>query len=105
MWGKDRERDDRPAHFAARAYAAEIAAGEFDKSLIRREDMTLYQRLFRDKAWPELEAVIASRVLTKSQRYTQRLRELVARGEGLPSRSEDIGLYDAGRYRVAHAKP
>ena len=106
-WKEDRRPGEGVADFAARAYAAEIGNGSFDKSLIRREDMPLYQRLFRDKAWPELEAVIAARVLTKSQRYTERLREVVARGEEplRPSRSEDIALYEARRYRVARAKP
>lgn len=103
-WGKDRTPDEDPAHFAARAYAAEIGSGTFDKSLIRRNDRTLYQRLFRDKAWGELAAIGKTEVPTKPQRNTERLREVLARGEPL-SRSKDMSLYDAGRYRLAHAKP
>jgi hypothetical protein len=103
-WKKDRLLGEDVAHFAARAYAAEIADDTFDKSLIRRNDRTLYQCLFREKAWDALGALIQADVRTKPQRNTERLRELLARGEQ-PSRSEDIGLYEAGRYRVAHAKP
>ena len=103
-WKEDRRPGEGVADFAARAYAAEIANGSFDKSVIRRDDMPLYQRLFRDKAWEALAARTQATVLTKPDRNTERLRELLARGEQ-PSRSEDIGLYEAGRYRVAHAKP
>ena len=103
-WKEDRRPGEGVAAFAARAYAAEIGNGSFDKSVIRRDDMPLYQRLFRDKAWEALAARTQATVLTKPDRNTERLRELLARGEQ-PSRSEDIGLYEAGRYRVAHAKP
>jgi hypothetical protein len=86
------------AQFAAQAYAPEIANGTFDKSLVKREDITLYNRLFREKAWGALAELTQAKVPTKSERNTQRLIELAERGEQ-PSRSDDIGLYEARRYR------
>jgi hypothetical protein len=89
---KNRTPGEDVAHFAARAYRAEHSDGAFDKPLIRRDEMTLYQRLFRDKAWDQVAALTRTQVRTKPQRNTERLREFVARGEQ-PSRSEDrIGL-------------
>jgi hypothetical protein len=76
-WKEDRDVDEGVAHFAARAYAVEIGNGTFDKSLIRREDKTLYQRLFRDGAWPEFEVLISARALTKSQMRATRQVEAV----------------------------
>jgi hypothetical protein len=67
-WRTDRNLNENPAQFAARAYASEIQDGTFDRSLIRRDDKTLYQRLYRDKAWSEFEALTAASALTKSQR-------------------------------------
>jgi hypothetical protein len=86
------------AQFAAQAYAAEFASGTFDKSVIRQDDITLYNRLYREKAWGELAALTEAHVPTKPERNSQRLIELAERGEQ-PSRSDDIGLYEAGRYR------
>jgi hypothetical protein len=71
------------AHFAAQAYAPEIANGTFDKSLVRREDRTLYRLLFREKAWGELAALTETSIPTKSER---RLAEQIqaVREMGLP---------------------
>ena len=80
-WGNNRKPDENVAHFAVRAYAREIADGTFDKSLIRRDDKTLYQRLFRDRAWAEFEALIQSQALTKSQRrQTLQVKKMQAAG-------------------------
>jgi hypothetical protein len=71
------------AEFAAQAYAAEFARGTFDKSIIRRDDKTLYQLLFREKAWGELAELTKSPVLTKSGRQRARKVEAV-QAIGLP---------------------
>jgi hypothetical protein len=72
------------AQFAAQAYAAEFASGTFDKSIIRRQDKTLYQLLYREKAWDELAALTKSPVPTKSRRRRTRKVEAV-QAIGLPA--------------------
>jgi acyl carrier protein len=71
------------AQFAAQAYAPEIGNGTFDKSLVRREDRTLYRLLFREKAWGELAALTETPIPTKSERRLAEQIEAV-RAMGLP---------------------
>ena len=44
-WDTDREPDEDPAHFAARAYAAEMAAGTLHRGVIAQEDKPLAVKL------------------------------------------------------------
>jgi acyl carrier protein len=81
------------AQFAAQAYALEIGNGTFDKSLVRREDRTLYRLLFREKAWGELAALTETSIPTKSERRLAKQIEAV-RAMGLPA--EEVERVVAG---------
>jgi tetratricopeptide (TPR) repeat protein len=100
-WETDRAPDDNPASFAARAYAAEMAAGTLHRGIIRRDDPELHRRLnswLRSNAMPE-----GMDIPTLPEWNT---RELAKRREPPPSgrrtvRTQRGRLYDAARYRSA----
>ncbi len=75
-WKTDRDAGEDVAHFAARAYATEIADGTLDKALIRRKlDKPLYQR-------PVSETPRGMRWLRLRQRRCERSRSELPSGYG-----------------------
>lgn len=102
-WGKDRQPYEDAPHFAARAYADEITRGTFNKALIRREDKTLYQLLYRDRLWLALEALIRATVLTKSQHRRSRQVKAIQQKIGLGA--EEAQRAVAAIYETEPARP
>ena len=70
-------------------YAAEIVAGTLHKGLLRRDDRSLYWKIFHDKLWGELG------IVTKPQWNSQRL-DALERGELNVSLEEGIRLQRQG---------
>jgi tetratricopeptide (TPR) repeat protein len=88
-WDTDREQDEDPARFAARAYAHEVAAGTLHRGIIHREDPSLYRALYnwlaRGNKLPD-----DFDLPTKSEWNDRQ----VAKGISLPARSEDLKGYE-----------
>jgi hypothetical protein len=102
IWETDRKPDEDPARFAARAYAAEMAAGTLHRGTIRREDPELHRRLnswLRSHDMPE-----GVDIPTLPEWNTRQL----AQGVSAPTRSAEVRRYERdvkrsarGRYRNA----
>jgi tetratricopeptide (TPR) repeat protein len=100
-WETDARPDEDPAHFVARAYAAEMAAGMLHRGIIRRDDPELHRRLnnwLRTHAMPE--GIDIPTLPEWNTRELERRAERPRSGRRIV-RTEEGKLYDAARYRTA----